>query len=295
MKSEASVQKMAETQDNQGQEEDVLRVRRLVSLSITAPQYNIDIFTISGLFIALALIVAALFVGGSPQAFVNPAALMIVVGGTAAVTAISFISEDLAKLGQVLWGTIAYHVRAPSQVAKELVDVAVMARQKGVLALSGEEQELGKDEMIREAVEYIVDGFETEKIQAIMSQDIESTYEQSRKSAGILRRAAEIAPAMGLIGTLVGLVQMLSFLKDPGSIGPAMAIALLTTFYGALLGTVILGPLAAKVDRKAQQTDLLKRLVMTAALSISSKENPRQLEIQLNALLPADQRIIYFS
>lgn len=276
-------------------EEEFAAARQRMDVRISEPQSRLDIVTVSGLIIALGLIISALVVGGSPQAFINPAAFMIVIGGTMAVTAICYLADDLAKLGGIIWGTIVYQIRSPSQVARELLDIAVIARQKGILALGDYHEELKKDIMLKNAVDYLVDGFTTEKIYMIMARDIESANEQGQKSAGILRKAAEVAPAMGLIGTLVGLVQMLSVLKDPSSIGPAMAIALLTTFYGALLGTVVIGPLAAKVERKTQKHDLIKRLIMLAVLSISNKENPRQLELEMNALLPADERIVYFS
>ena len=265
------------------------------SIQIDGPQMHLDIVTISGLFISLVLIVSALVVGGSPQAFVNPAALMIVVGGTLAVTAVSYMSEDLKKTGKIVMDTIFYPKRSASKVAEELMDLAVLARKKGVLAVSEFEDELQNDPWIKEAFSYLVDGFEENQVTAILKQNLDTSVENARKSAGILRRAAEVAPAMGLIGTLVGLVQMLSVLKEPDNIGPAMAIALLTTFYGAILGTVIIGPLAAKIERKSRQDILIKELILAAALSITHKENPRQLEIQLNALLPAEDRIIYFS
>tara|TARA_B100001778_G_C18601254_1_gene637360 strand:+ start:1025 stop:1894 length:870 start_codon:yes stop_codon:yes gene_type:complete len=268
---------------------------RVPDIRIEGPSLRFDVITIAGLIIAVGLIVSALIVGGSPQAFVNPAALMIVLGGTMAVTAISFMPEDLARLGGVVFETIKYPVRSPSAVAMEMMDLAVVARQKGLLAVSEFEAELRKDSIIRDAFIHLIDGFDPQKVIMILQQDLDSNIEQSRKSADILKRAAEVAPAMGLIGTLVGLVQMLSVLKDPDSIGPAMAIALLTTFYGALLGTVLIAPLAAKIERKSKQDALIRQLVLATVVSVANKDNPRQLEIELNALLPANQRIVYFA
>ncbi len=265
------------------------------SIRIHPPGQQVDYITIGGLFIALGLIASALVVGGSPQAFLNPAALMIVLGGTLAVTAVSYAKSDLAKLGRIIFSTLIHPSRAPRQMAMQLMDLAVVARQRGVLALGDHMDEMKKDPDLHKAFEYVIDGFETDKIYMILQQELDSATEISRKSSGILRRAAEVAPAMGLIGTLVGLVQMLSVLKEPDNIGPAMAIALLTTFYGALLGTVVISPLAAKVERNSNQDALIKSMILTTVLSISHQENPRQLELQLNALLPPDERIIYFS
>jgi chemotaxis protein MotA len=117
---------------------------------------------------------------------------------------------------------------------------------------------------------------------------------QLSKAAAVLRRAAEISPAMGLIGTLVGLVQMLGSLDDPATIGPAMAVALLTTFYGAIMANMLLSPLAAKLERHAADEALVMTLDVTTAASISRQENPRRLEMLLNAALPPAQRTKLF-
>jgi chemotaxis protein MotA len=115
-----------------------------------------------------------------------------------------------------------------------------------------------------------------------------------QRSASILRRAAEVAPAMGLIGTLVGLVQMLGSLDEPSKIGPAMALALLTTLYGALLANIVFGPLAAKIERNASAEALLRQIYMIGAVSMARQENPRRLEILLNSVLPPWQQIRFF-
>jgi chemotaxis protein MotA len=109
-----------------------------------------------------------------------------------------------------------------------------------------------------------------------------------------LRKAADISPAMGLIGTLIGLVQMLSNLEDPSSIGPSMAIALLTTFYGAILSNMLFAPLAAKLERNSAEEALAAEMVLLGTTSISRQENPRRLETSVNALLPPAKRVWFF-
>ena len=128
----------------------------------------------------------------------------------------------------------------------------------------------------------------------MMTQEIDSLVERHKRSAGIMKRASEIAPAMGLIGTLVGLVQMLADLQNPDSIGPAMAVALLTTFYGAILGTIIMAPMAVKLEKNSSDEVMIKTLILTAATSISRQENPRRLEMLLNSDLPPKEQINYF-
>lgn len=266
-----------------------------VKIDITPPTLKIDFATILGLFMALSLIGGALVFGGSVGAFFNAPAAFIVIGGTIAVTSIAYTSEDLAKAWVIIKSSVFYRVRDPQTVALQMMDLAVLSKKKGALALSQQESELKKDSYIALAMQYIADGYKTEDVVQILNHDMEALIDRHKKGASIVRRAAEVAPAMGLIGTLVGLVQMLSTLNDPSSIGPAMAVALLTTFYGALLGTVFLTPLAAKLERNASHDLMMKDLILTASLSISKQESPRKLETVLNAALPPDAQIKYFS
>jgi chemotaxis protein MotA len=265
-----------------------------IKISITPPRSKVDFATIIGLVVAVSLIGAALVFGGSIGAFFNVPAVFIVVGGTIAVTSISYAGDELGKAWSIIKSSMFYRVRDPNLVAKQLMDLAVLAKQKGTLALAQQEQELQKDPYIALSMRYIADGYQTADVMQILNHDLESLVDRHKKGAGIVRRASEVAPAMGLIGTLVGLVQMLSQLNDPSSIGPAMAVALLTTFYGALLGTVFLAPLAAKLERNAAHDVMIKDLILTASLSISKQENPRKLETVLNAALPPDAKIRYF-
>ena len=143
-------------------------------------------------------------------------------------------------------------------------------------------------------MQMVVDGYSAEDIKRLVSQETDALLERHKRSASITRRASEVAPAMGLIGTLVGLVQMLADLENPEAIGPAMAVALLTTFYGAILGTIIMAPLSIKLEKYSYEQALSKTMIMTAAISIAAQENPRRLEMLLNAELPPSERITYF-
>ena len=263
-------------------------------ISIESPIAKIDFPTIIGLLVAFSLIGAALVFGGSLGAFFNVPAAFIVIGGTIAVTSISYRADDLSKAWSIFMASMFYEIRDPRVVATQLMDLAVLCKQKGVLALSQQEQELKKDSYIAFAMRYITDGFQTADIVQILNHDMDALIDRHKTGASIIRRASEVAPAMGLIGTLVGLVQMLTQLNDPSSIGPAMAVALLTTFYGALLGTVILAPMAAKLERNASLDIMMKDLIISASISISKAESPRKLETVLNAALPPDAKIVYF-
>ena len=139
-----------------------------------------------------------------------------------------------------------------------------------------------------------VDGVSGDEIEAVLGQDLMATAQRHQRSADVLRRAAEYAPAMGLIGTLIGLVQMLGNLQDPTSIGPAMALALLTTFYGAVLANIVFSPLAAKLERNSAEEALVNHVYLLGAVSVSRQENPRHLEAMLNSVLPPAERIRFF-
>lgn len=268
---------------------------RGVTLRIAPPTSKFDIATFLGLIMALVMIAAALWIGGNVASFVDEASFLIVIGGTMAVTAISYSGSELRKSLSIIGSSFVKSVRKPSVIARELLDLAVIVRMKGALALSQVESELRKDPFLYQGAMFIADGYTADEIKRILTHDIESLVDRHRRSASIARRAGEVAPAMGLIGTLVGLVQMLTQLDDPSKIGGAMAVALLTTFYGALMSTVFLMPLAAKLDRNSADDVMIKDMILAAMISMARKDHPRKLEHELNMLLPPGERVRYFS
>ncbi|MCB9996525.1 MAG: MotA/TolQ/ExbB proton channel family protein [Rhodospirillales bacterium] len=265
-----------------------------IDIRIRPPRVQPDFSTIFGLIFALGLIVAAIAMGHSDANFVNGPSFLIVILGTMAATSVSYTGDELKHVPGIIGNTMLRRIRQPSVMAKQLMDIAMLSRKKGLLALSSIEPELRKDPFLARAVQLVTDGYNGEDIDRVLGQEVDAIAERHRRSASVLRRASEIAPAMGLIGTLVGLVQMLAQLDDPSSIGPAMAVALLTTFYGAIMGTVVLGPLSAKLERNSSDETMLKNLILTAMGSIARQENPRRLEMLLNSELPPEERIRYF-
>lgn len=261
---------------------------------IRPPQVKPDLATILGLVFSLALIAGAISMGTSNANFLDIPSVLIVVLGTIAATTISYTGDELKHVPGIIGNAMLRRLRVPSLMAKQLMDIAMIARKKGLLALSALEPELRKDPFLARAAQLVTDGYNGDDIDRVLGQEVDALAERHRQAASILRRASEIAPAMGLIGTLVGLVQMLAQLDDPASIGPAMAVALLTTFYGAIIGMVILGPLAAKLERNSSDETMIKNLVITAMSSIARQENPRRLEMLLNSELPPEDRIRYF-
>ncbi len=263
-------------------------------VSIPRTEKSADLATILGLVFTFGLIIAAILLGDSNANFIEVRSLMIVVLGTLTATAVSYTLEELKQAGSVISHSVVQKKWNPRQLANSLVSLSVISKKKGVLALGNYEQELQKNPFLFNAFQMVIDGFNPEDVEFLLSQELEAEIERHKRSASITRRASEIAPAMGLIGTLIGLVMMLADLENPETIGPAMAIALLTTFYGAILGTIVMAPLAVKLEKRSSDEALMKTLVKIAAVSIAHQDNPRKLEMLLNSELPPSQRIRFF-
>ncbi len=254
----------------------------------------LDLATILGTAGGFAMIVAAIVVGGMPGAFVDLRAMLIVLGGTFMVTTISFSLREIMRAQGVMLKAIVYQQRDPGETALFTLRLAELARKNGALALQNHEREFRNDRFLARAVDMVIDGAPAEEVERVMNRDAEATMMRHQKASSVIRRAGEVAPAMGLIGTLVGLVQMLGNLEDPSSIGPAMAVALLTTFYGAVLAHMVFIPIANKLDRNSMQEGTVNQIYAQAAASIARQENPRRLETYLNTILPPAERVNYF-
>jgi len=253
-----------------------------------------DVATLTGLLAGFGLIAAAIAAGGAPASFVDGPAMLIVVGGTFAVTLMSYSMADLGRAAGVLHGTVFARAPGPAAAAASVLRLAELARLKGPLALQSMAPELARQPFLADSVQMVVDGAQAREIERVMGDRAEAIASHLGTGVGVLRKAAEVSPAMGLIGTLVGLVQMLGVLDDPARIGPGMAVALLTTFYGAVLSNMVFAPLAAKIERRGAAERMLNELYLAGALSIGRRENPRRLETLLNARLPPAERIHHF-
>lgn len=259
----------------------------------TRTRGGLDVATLIGLAAAAGVIVLAMAAGGSLRAFLDPPSLIIVLGGTLAVTTASFSLGDVAVSWRDAGAVLIHQTHDPRGVARQVLLLAEAAR-RAPETLRNVLPEMRAETFLHRSITLVAEGLPPDDIERMLIGEVEAVGSSHVRSAGVLRRASEVAPAMGLIGTLVGLVQMLGSLNDPTSIGPAMALALLTTFYGAVLGNVVLAPLAAKVERAADEDALIKTLYTIGAVSIARQENPRRLEMLLNAVLPPGKRIQYF-
>lgn len=255
---------------------------------------SMDVATVIGLLCGFGLIGTAIWLGGSPESFINPPSVLIVIGGTLAVTTACFSVGEMGRTFRVVGKTMFHTSRDPSQAATQVLQIAELARKKGVLAMQNLLGSVRNEPFLYKGLQMVVDGTPGEEVESIMRRDLQATIQRHAKSTSVLRKMGEFSPAMGLIGTLIGLVQMLGNLNDPSTIGPSMAVALLTTFYGAVLANMVFLPLASKLERNSQEEALINNLYVMGAASIGNQENPRRLEMLLNSILPPANRVQYF-
>jgi chemotaxis protein MotA len=263
-------------------------------LRFEAPSRKMDLATLFGLVAALALIGLAIVLNGSPLAFIDIPAILMVVLGTFAVTAISYTGEELREAQPSFRQALMRTEIDPRVGARRVLTLADKARKRGMLSLQADLYGLRDAPFLQRSLSMLVDGLQVDEIERNMTLEAHAVAQGRHRAAAILRRAAEVAPAMGLIGTLVGLVQMLGSLDSPESIGPAMSLALLTTLYGALMANVVFLPLASKLERNATVEQLVSQIYTMGVASMGRQENPRRLEMLLNTVLPAGQQIRYF-
>ncbi len=254
----------------------------------------LDLVSLLGLALSFGLIITAISTGNSDANFINGPSVMIVVLGTLTASCIPYTGMELRQSIGIVMTSFIRPVWNVRQLAISVIDLAVIARKKGLLSMAGYEPQTKNEPFLLYAMGLVTDGYNHDDVKRILEQDIEAEEERMKRAASLLKRASEVAPAMGLIGTLVGLVQMLAELENPEAIGPAMALALLTTFYGAILGTIVMSPLAAKIEKNAADRRTVKTMILKTALSMIKQENPRSLEMIINGLLPPSLRINYF-
>ncbi len=247
-----------------------------------------DLATLIGLIVGATIIFFAMLSGTDISMYVNVPGLMIVLGGTFAATLIKFPIVDsyhafILALNKAFWE----EAEKPAELIKTARRLADVARKKSVLALENEEI---ANEFFQKGIQLCVDGRTPEFVQKVLIEEMDKSIERHEMGEQIFRSIGDAAPAFGMIGTLVGLVQMLSDLDDPSTIGPAMAIALLTTLYGALIANLIAIPIADKLAIRSQQERIKKTIILQSVLSILRGEHPRIMDELLEAYVPTKLR-----
>ncbi len=248
-----------------------------------------DLATLIGLLMSFGLVGAAIVMGGNPLIFVDVPSILIVFGGTIGITLINYPLANVIGVIGVVKNTFFHTLDEPSKIIEQFIEYANKARREGILALEPVLKELS-DDFLRKGLQMAVDGMEPQAIQEIMEIDIAYLQERHDLGAEIMSTMGGFAPAMGMIGTVIGLVQMLQSMDDPSSIGPSMAVALITTFYGAILANLLFNPMAGKLKTRSKEEVHLREMMLEGILSISRGENPRIVEEKLNSFLPPKLR-----
>ena len=244
-----------------------------------------DLATIIGTFLGFGLVLTAMAVGpGGLPVFIHVPSIAIVGGGTLAVVMMNFPFSDVKGLVSVMMRTYFFKLTAPADEIARVIEYANLARKEGLLALEEKLKEVD-DKFFGKGIQLVIDGFSGETVRDIM--EIEAEWQRQRHTAGktMLDVCGAMAPAFGMIGTLVGLVQMLQNLSDPSSIGAGMATALLTTLYGAVLANMIFIPLAGKLDVRSKEEALLRELMIEGIVAIQSGEKPQLIKEKLKSFL----------
>ena len=247
-----------------------------------------DIATLLGLFIGMGVVAAAILVGSDMWIFLNLPGFLIVVGGTFAATLIKFpITKVFVALKVGIHAAFVADSEDPLGLVEVAISLAKKSRKGGLLALEGVEIESA---FFKKGIQLCVDGMSPEVVRKTMSTEMHQSIRRHEEGAKIFRGIGDASPAFGMIGTLVGLVQMLSSLADPSAIGPAMAVAMLTTLYGAVIANLIALPMAEKLESRTDQEEAIKSLVIDAVLGIQAQTNPNVLGEMLQTYLPDHQR-----
>ncbi|MEW6227803.1 MAG: motility protein A [Bacillota bacterium] len=250
---------------------------------------DMDVTTLLGIIVGVGLVGTAIQMGGSVRSFIDVPSIMITIGGTMAATFINFRVDDIKNVLRV--ARIAFSQAPPQLTAtiSQLISLAEVARREGLLALDNSLGKL-KDDFLRHGLQLVVDGVDPAVIREILETDLEAIENRHRMGRKLFDQMALFAPAFGMIGTLIGLIQMLRNINNPSAIGPGMAVALVTTFYGALLAYLVFIPISGKLAVRAQEEALQKEILIEGILAIQSGDNPRIVEEKLRAFLPPAMR-----
>lgn len=246
-----------------------------------------DLATIIGILGAVGLVIMSMFMSGEIGMFINAPSLVIVVGGSVFAVMAKFGLMQFFGALKVASKSFFNRVDDPLDLIDEVVVLADAARKGGLLSLEGREV---SNNFLQKGIQLLVDGHDPEVVRAMLSRDRSLANRRHAMGSSIFDSLGDVAPAMGMIGTLIGLVAMLANMDDPKAIGPAMAVALLTTLYGALLANAVFIPIADKLRLRSEEEYLLKSMIIDALLAIQNGQNPRVIDAMLRTYLPEGKR-----
>jgi chemotaxis protein MotA len=249
-----------------------------------------DLATLFGLIIALLMMAASVMMsGGRFSSFWHTPSLLVVLGGTAGALLVSFPWKWVRRLPRLVAKTLRPDVPDPAALIRQIVEMAQVSRRDGLLALDPRLGEIN-DPFLRLGVQMAIDGTRPEVVEEVLRGEIEAMGMRHREGRALFEQMGRFAPAFGLIGTLLGLVIMLGNMADPSTIGSGMAVALVTTLYGAVLANGALLPMAEKLAHLSRQERLVREIAVRGILAMQSGEHPRIIEQKLSSFLPPAAR-----
>ncbi|MCE9685190.1 flagellar motor protein PomA [Shewanella sp. AS16] len=248
-----------------------------------------DLATLIGLIGAFGFVIMAMVSSGGIGIFVDVPSVLIVMAGSLFVVMMKYNLTQFLGAVKIAAKAFMFKLEKPESLIEQSVNMADAARKGGFLAL--EEAQISNSFM-QKAVDMLVDGHDGDVVREALEKDISLTEERHKSGIGIFRAFGDVAPAMGMIGTLIGLVGMLSNMDDPKTIGPSMSVALLTTLYGAVIANMMAIPIADKLNLRMGEEMLNRSLIMDAVLAIQDGQNPRVIEGFLKNYLSEKQRKI---
>ncbi|WP_313756560.1 motility protein A [Tissierella sp.] len=249
-----------------------------------------DIATILGLFLGIGFTIWGILQSGSLSDYWDFPSVIIVLGGTVAATFLAYPLKDISNIGRVLQKAFTHKATSANEIIENIINLANVARKEGLLSLEEYASKL-EDDFLKKGIMLIVDGTDPDLVRNILETELMFLEERHGQGQGTLEAMGSFAPAFGMLGTLIGLINMLQKMDDPKAIGPNMSVALITTFYGSALANIIFLPLAQKLKVRSKSEVLVKELMIEGLLSIQAGENPRIIEEKLKTFIPPEMRV----
>ncbi len=252
-----------------------------------------DLGTVIGLVLILGLLFSAMAMGVGIGAYIDIPSVLIVVGGSIGALLVSFKMEQMKNFTKIFMIAIKPPQTDVNELIKKLVEYATSARRDGILALEAAAN-TEENAFLKTGLSMAVDGNEPDTIRDLLEIEMEQTSTRHKGNSQIFNQWAGLAGAMGMVGTLIGLVAMLLNMADPSAIGPSMAVALLTTMYGAMIGNIFGTPIYNILNIRNDEEALIREMIIEGIMSIQAGDNPRTLESKLLSYLPPAERVSQF-
>jgi chemotaxis protein MotA len=248
-----------------------------------------DIGTLAGILGGLGIVAWGILMGGSLGDFIDPPSLVIVFGGSFSAIFVAFPLSNVLGIGKIIGKTMKNNEFNAGQIIDKIIQLANVARREGLLSLEEAVSEIN-DDFLKKGVMLIVDGTDPELVKNILETELGNLMSRHSSGKALFDNLGSLTPAFGMVGTLIGLVQMLKKLDDPSTIGPSMAVALITTFYGSLFANLFFIPMANKLAVKSAEEVQVREIMIEGLLSIQAGENPRIIEEKLKSFLAPSVR-----